>query len=121
MSDRPQTTQDLAEVLWEAVRGTINAHQDLTIRMDGLDRRVRELRGNERRTTDGTDNPIFAEVNHLQKRLTALEESIAPFLSDRYSGQEFPGPDPQEEMAPEEEPPTVTELFKLMERLANLG
>lgn len=106
MSDRPQTTQDLAEVLWEAVRGTINAHQDLTIRMDGLDRRVRELRGNERRTTDGTDNPIFAEVNHLQKRLTALEESIAPILEDRY-------PDP--------EPATTTELFNIIEDWVNRG
>ena len=114
MSDRPQTTEDLAETLWEAVRGAINSHQDLTIRLDGLDRRVRELRGNERRTTDGADNPVFAEIDHIQKRLAALEDSVEPFLLDRYPEK---GRMTDEEEG--EEPVTITELFNLMEDLAN--
>ena len=115
MSDRPQITQDLAEAVYNATNELMNAHQDLTIRIDGLDRRVRELRGNDRRGTKDTENPVFAEIDHLQKRMAALEESVGPILKDRYPGMQ----EEYDEEEEAEEPVTITELFNLMVELAN--
>jgi tetrahydromethanopterin S-methyltransferase subunit G len=50
--------------------------QTILDRLNEVEGRIAETRGMVARRAEGRDNPVFAEINHLQKRMTAIEDSL---------------------------------------------